>query len=248
MSSLFSNEPNRCPLIGITGRRFRADRLDVEQRYRAAEFDSHYADFPQRIADAGGLPVQLPYEAAGADVVRRLDGLVISGGQDIHPDTLGDGSPPTDPDSDPRRDAHEIELVRAAVDLNVPVLGICRGLQVLAVALGGSLIADLPQDEIDHRSTGFPVAEETHYVRFITGSTMFEIYGAHAAVNSLHHQAVDRLGGGLAATGWAPDGVVEAIELAGHDVVGVQWHPEWRRKDPIFSWLVRVANTKGGTR
>ncbi|MFE3059439.1 gamma-glutamyl-gamma-aminobutyrate hydrolase family protein [Nocardia sp. NPDC059239] len=228
----------------MTGRRFAANRLEIEKRYRAVEFDMHFADFPRRVAEAGGLAVQLPYEAAGAELVVRLDALIVSGGQDLHPATQGSAETPTDPDSDLRRDAHEVELVRAAIELGIPVLGICRGMQVLNVALGGTLVPDLPVQEIDHRSPGAPIADETHYVRFSTGSTMFEIYGTHAAVNSLHHQAVDRIGAGLAVTGWAPDGVVEAVELAGHPVLGVQWHPEWRRKDPVFRWLVDAARTR----
>lgn len=203
----------------------------------------HFADFATRLAEWGAIPLQLPYEAIGQDLVGRLDALVVSGGQDVHPATLGIDAPPADPDSDPRRDRHEIELITCAVEQGKPLLGVCRGLQILNVALGGTLLPDLPTGEIDHRSPGGDVVDETHDVRFLTGSTMFGIYGDHTRVNSLHHQAVDRLGAGLTATGWAPDGVVEAVELSGAPVVGVQWHPEWRKHDPVFSWLVRSAST-----
>ena len=103
---------------------------------------------------------------------------------------------------------------------------------MLNVALGGTLVPDLPTIDINHKSPGLGIAEETHPVRIATDSTVFEIYGAHVEVNSLHHQAVDRLGPGLTPSGWAPDGVVEAVEMRGRPIVGVQWHPEWRRKDP----------------
>lgn len=244
MSSSSSHDSSRRPLIGVTGRRLRAERSDVEARYRSLEFDMHYSDFPVRLSRKGALVVQLPYEASGIEVLERLDGLVISGGQDVHPATLGSDAAPTDRDSDPRRDAHEIELVSCAIQAGVPLLGVCRGMQILNVALGGTLITDLPTQEIDHRSPGQQVHSETHSVRFLTGSTMFEVYGRDVTVNSLHHQGVDRLGSGLAATGWAPDGVVEAVEMDGVPVVGVQWHPEWRRHDAIFAWLIRAAKTR----
>ncbi|MYS85790.1 gamma-glutamyl-gamma-aminobutyrate hydrolase family protein [Streptomyces sp. SID5474] len=228
-------------MIGITGRRASAGRLDVEPRYRTREFDMHYADFAVRLAETGAVPVQLPYEAVGRDLVDRLDALVVSGGQDVHPATLGIDAPPADPDSDPRRDLHEIALITDAIERGMPLLGVCRGLQILNVALGGTLIPDLATGAIDHRSPGRGVADETHDVRFRAGSTMAGIHGDRTLVNSLHHQAVDRPGSGLTVTGWAPDGVVEAVELGGAPVVAVQWHPEWRKHDPIFSWLVRAA-------
>lgn len=243
MSSSNSLDAPR-PLIGVTGRRLSAGRQDIEPRYRHLEFDMHFSDFPSRLSAAGALAVQLPYEAVGIELLERLDGLVISGGQDVHPDTLGVDTPPSDPDSDPRRDAYEIELIRGAVELGVPLLGVCRGMQILNVALGGTLVPDLDTHEIDHRSPGRQVDDETHRVRLIAGSTLFEVYGPHVEVNSLHHQAVDRLGSGLAATAWALDGIVEAVEMSEVPVVAVQWHPEWRRHDPVFSWLVQTARSR----
>ncbi|MDV6275539.1 gamma-glutamyl-gamma-aminobutyrate hydrolase family protein [Rhodococcus erythropolis] len=241
MSSLNSAERARRPLIGVTGRRSSAGRLTVEPRYRHLEFDMHYSDFPTRLSAEGAIVVQIPYEASGIDLIERLDGIVISGGQDVHPETLGIDAAPTDPDCDLRRDAHEIELISGAVELDTPLLGVCRGMQMLNVALGGTLVPDLATIGIDHRSPGQDIADETHPVRTATDSTVFEIYGAHVEVNSLHHQAVDRLGPHLNACGWAPDGVVEAVEMSGRPIVGIQWHPEWRRKDPVFAWLVQVA-------
>lgn len=241
MSSSNSPERARRPLIGVTGRRSSAERLAVEPRYRHLEFDMHYSDFPTRLSSEGALVVQIPYEASGIDLIERLDGIVISGGQDVHPETLGIDAAPTDPDSDPRRDAYEIELISGAVELGTPLLGVCRGMQMLNVALGGTLVPDLPTIDINHKSPGLGIAEETHPVRIATDSTVFEMYGAHVEVNSLHHQSVDRLGPGLTPSGWAPDGVVEAVEMRGRPIVGVQWHPEWRRKDPVFAWLVQVA-------
>lgn len=93
----------------MTGRRSSAERLAVEPRYRHLEFDMHYSDFPTRLSSEGALVVQIPYEASGIDLIERLDGIVISGGQDVHPETLGIDAAPTDPDSDQRRDAYEID-------------------------------------------------------------------------------------------------------------------------------------------
>ncbi|MCB8913085.1 gamma-glutamyl-gamma-aminobutyrate hydrolase family protein [Rhodococcus rhodochrous] len=236
------------PLIGISGRRWQGTRVDMEARYKKKQFDVHVSDFATKVAAAGGLPVQLPYESTGRDLIDRLDGLLISGGQDVDPVRWG-GDPVDACDIDPLRDEYEIALIRDALDAGIPMLGICRGMQILNVALGGTLVPDLPTQELHHQQPGQPVEEETHTLQFLTGSTMFNIYGRTANVNSLHHQAVDTVGTGLTVTGWAPDGVVEAIEYGDEPVVGVQWHPEWRHKDAIFDWFIdQAAADLGGRR
>lgn len=229
------------PLIGVTGRRWSGDRVQMEARYQKRDFDVHISDFASKVAKSGALPVQIPYESTGRDLIARLDGLLISGGQDVDPSRWGGPAVPDSEETDPLRDEYEISLIHDALADGIPILGICRGMQILNVALGGTLIADLPTKEIDHQQKGIDVEVETHTVRFLIGSTMFDIYGHEAPVNTLHHQAVDALGSGLSVTGRAPDGVVEAIELGSRPVVGVQWHPEWRRTDPIFDWFVDAA-------
>ncbi len=137
---------------------------------------------------------------------------------------------------DRQRDDAEVALARAAIDHGVPVLGICRGMQVLNVALGGRL----HQDVSGHALT--PPA--THPVRTASGSLARRLVGARLDVNSLHHQAVADLGRGVRATAWSDDGMVEAIELPGRAVLGVQWHPEMRPDEvqkALFEWLVRSA-------
>ncbi|MFF0493993.1 gamma-glutamyl-gamma-aminobutyrate hydrolase family protein [Nocardia sp. NPDC004068] len=247
---------SRKPLIGITGRRFRLGLIaGADDRYGEACTDSFMSDFATRIARAGGVPVHLPYDADPREVCGWLSGVVISGGQDVHPARWG-GDTSVVRDVDPRRDTHahdpqrddyEFALVRAALDRGIPVLGVCRGMQLLNVALGGTLVADLPPGPVPHLS---PLAAPTdgdagHRVRFEPGSTAARIFGDSAVTNSWHHQAVDRCGAGLVVTGRTPDGVVEVVETPGAPVLGVQWHPEWmERDDPALTWIVDESSRR----
>ncbi|OXR41083.1 gamma-glutamyl-gamma-aminobutyrate hydrolase family protein [Nocardia cerradoensis] len=240
------------PLIAITGRRISATTLvGVDGRWAACRADMFWAEFGMKIAEAGGIPVLLPYESAGPEVMSRVDALVLTGGQDVDPELWG-GPPPT-PNStggevltiDRRRDDYEIALVRHAIARGKPILGICRGHQVLNVALGGTLIPDLPDQGIEHYSLAAVPdrrPDREHRVDFDAGTLAAKLYGPRSAVNSWHHQAVDRPGEGLVVSGRAPDGVVEAIELPGRPVLGLQWHPEAIVDlDPCFPWLVEQA-------
>jgi putative glutamine amidotransferase len=241
------------PLIGITGRRFRLSLLrGADERYGDRCIDTTMSDFSTRIAEAGGLPVQLSYDTEPEAVCDWLAGVVVTGGQDVHPacwggdtDVVRDIDPRTDPmvhDAD--RDAYEIALVRAALDRGIPVLGVCRGLQVLNVALGGTLVPDLPDGPVCHLSDETAPTDGTvdHLVSFEPGSIAAGLFGEDAITNSWHHQAVDRCGVGLVVTGRTEDGVVESVEVPGHPVLGVQWHPEWMKStDPTLTWVVREA-------
>ncbi|TSE01148.1 gamma-glutamyl-gamma-aminobutyrate hydrolase family protein [Skermania sp. ID1734] len=241
------------PLIGITGRRYRLSLIKgADQRYGDRCIDSFMSDFATRIAQAGGVPVHLPYDADAVEVCRWLSGVVISGGQDVHPACWG-GDPSGVGDVDPRldpmahdvaRDEYEVALVRAALERGIPVLGVCRGMQVLNVALGGTLVADLPSGQVSHLSSLAAPTDGAadHLVSFEKGSIAAELFGEHATTNSWHHQAVDRCGAGLVVTGRTGDGVIESIELPGGPALGVQWHPEWMvSADPTMAWIVRAA-------
>ncbi|MER7516495.1 gamma-glutamyl-gamma-aminobutyrate hydrolase family protein [Streptomyces sp. NPDC126499] len=241
------------PLIGITGRRFRLDLIrGADPRYGDRCADSYMSDYGIRIARAGGLPVNLSYETDPEAVCHWLAGVVITGGQDLHPACWGgdesvvrDVDPRTDPMvHDPERDAHELALARAALDRGIPVLAVCRGMQVLNVALGGTLVADLPPGEVRHLSPEAAPTDGTadHLVTFEPGSIVAGLFGTRAVTNSWHHQAVDRCGAGLVVTGRTTDGVVEAVELPDAPVLGVQWHPEWMESDdPTMTWIVEQA-------
>lgn len=241
------------PLIGITGRRFRLSLLQgADERYGDRCIDTSMSDFATRIAEAGGLPVQLSYDTDPEAICDWLTGVVIAGGQDVHPACWGGDTAavrPVDPRTntmvhDRERDEYEIAVVRAALDRGIPVLGVCRGLQVLNVALGGTLVPDLAPGTVTHLSPETAPTDGTvdHLVSFEDGSIAARLFGGDVVTNSWHHQAVDRCGVGVVVTGSTSDGVVEAIEVPGHPVLGVQWHPEWMKSaDPTLTWVVEEA-------
>ncbi|MFF9213276.1 MULTISPECIES: gamma-glutamyl-gamma-aminobutyrate hydrolase family protein [unclassified Streptomyces] len=243
------------PLIGITGRRLSLGMVKrTSRRFQYQFTDSYFSAFGDNVAAAGGIPVNLPFRADAEAVIERLDGLVVTGGQDVHPSRWG-GSAQVDPGVDPRwdfdapdlaRDEYEAALITAALRANVPILGVCRGHQLLNVVLGGTLVEHIEEGRIIHASQNYAPddGDGEHIVSFTPGSLAHTLYGPQRVVNSWHHQAVDRLGRGLSVMGTTADGVVEAIKLDDSPVVGVQWHPEWMASsDPLFDWLVAVSAT-----
>jgi gamma-glutamyl-gamma-aminobutyrate hydrolase PuuD len=227
------------PLIGITAQ-LEAVRWGAWVREAALS----PASYSLAVARAGGVPVLLPPGLPGgaARLAARLDGLLFSSGADIdarrygaEPDELAD--PP-----DRLRDAFEFELMRMAIEGRLPFLGICRGLQVLNVARGGSMIQQLP-DGVGHgRHTQDQAATAAHRVRIDAGSSLGALLGERVEVRAGHLQAVRRLGSGLRAAAWADDETVEALVLDGHPFgVAVQWHPEEGDDLRIFDELCAVA-------
>jgi putative glutamine amidotransferase len=200
--------------------------------------------YSDMVAAAGGLPVLLPPLAGIAGVLARLDGLILSGGGDLDPASYGAARDPACGPANPDRDNAELELARQALAGARPVLGICRGLQVINVALGGTLIQHLP-DVVGH--DGHSPEESghgSHKVSVAAGSQLARLLGrTEADVPTHHHQAIDRLGGGLVATAWADDGTVEAVELAqpASFMVAVQWHPEAGDDPSLFDALIAAA-------
>ena len=195
-------------------------------------------DYVTAIARAGGLPVALPAlgEEWTESLVGTVDGIVLTGGPDLDPATYGERSDGS-VGSDPVRDALEIGIARAALRRRCPVLAVCRGLQILNVATGGSM-----RQHVD----GHLGASVRHRVDAVPGSHLARAVGATSFdTGSLHHQAVARLGTGLRITGRADDGTVEALEAAdGAPLLAVQWHPEleggWVSAS-LFAWLVARA-------
>ncbi|MBT2440935.1 gamma-glutamyl-gamma-aminobutyrate hydrolase family protein [Streptomyces sp. ISL-36] len=224
------------PVIGIAAYQDRA-RWDIWDT-QATMIQQSYV---RGVAANGGRAVVLPPDDLDADVLDRLDGLLLPGGADIDPDRYGQ---PRHPRTDPPaagRDAGELLLLRAALERDLPVLGVCRGLQLLTLLYGGTLHQHLP-DVLGH--TGHlpePGVFGEHPVRFAEGSLAASVYGPEAVVNSHHHQGIADAGT-LRVTGYSDDGLAEAVEdPAKRFVLGVQWHPEVAQEDHLFSRFVAAC-------
>ena len=225
------------PLIGISSYREQArwGAWDVP----AVLLPASYAD---AVAASGGEPVLLPTGSGTAAVVARLDGLVLAGGADVDPTRYGAiPGPHTSPRPD--RDAAELAVLQAALDRDLPLLAICRGMQLLNVALGGDLVQHLPDVEGTGSHQLAPGLFERRTVRTAADSRLGGLLGSDASAACHHHQALDRIAPGLSASAWAEDGVVEAVEAPGRGFcLGVQWHPEAGQDHRLFDALVRAAN------
>jgi putative glutamine amidotransferase len=213
---------------------------------------------------AGGLPLTLPQlPDAIAPALDRLDAIVLAPGRDIEPERYGQDPHALLEDTEPQRDEFELALVGAALDRGLPVLGMCRGMQVLNVALGGTLVQDLslvaaehPSDpgwtqwkriEIASLEDAPPPPHPRHEIAIDPNSQLARALGTTTVeVNSFHHQAIDRLGDGLAVVAKSPDGVPEAVELPGRPVLAVQWELQEEarvdeRSQAVFDWFVKAA-------
>jgi putative glutamine amidotransferase len=230
------------PRIGITvGRETIAGRL----------FDAAPDEYVVSVVEAGGIPlllVPLPPSLA-SEAVSGMDGLLLTGGGDINPALYGAIPQPEIENVDPERDASELAIVVAALSQHIPVLGICRGAQLLNVAFGGTLHQHLADEGRLAHQERQRRGDLIHDVTPAAGSLLASLSGLEPfKVNSIHHQAVDVLGRQLRATATAEDGVVEAIESDDGSVLAVQWHPECIADDPVtealFGWLIEWA---GGT-
>lgn len=239
------------PLIGITTSNYHIPG-------KSWGYNIAPTGYIRAIAEAGGLPVLIPV-AVDVDTLHEiydsLDAVLLSGGVDIDPERYGAERHPATQKPDTGRDEAEMALVRWAVDDDHPLLGICRGNQVLNVALGGTLIQDIPSQvssplrhDIDSAQPG---GHHAHEVEIDPNSRLADILGANKVpVNSMHHQAIDQVAPALQVTACAPDGIVEGLELPSkHFVLSVQWHPEEMvRVDdamkPLFRAFVEAARER----
>ena len=228
------------PLIGITTYREHANWGSWEDP--AVLLPTTY---PDAIALAGGEPVLLPTGAVSAAVVARLDGLVLSGGGDVDPARYGQPPGPHTGPPRPDRDDTEALLLRAALDGGLPVLAVCRGLQLLNVVLGGDLVQHLPDVAGAGTHDPGPGAFADHEVTTVPGTTVAALLGERVGAHCHHHQAVGRLAASLRVAARAEDGTVEAVERPGEGfLLGVQWHPEAGSDGRLFRALV-VTATRG---
>ena len=229
------------PLIGIT-----TYRTNNPAGNPILALGEHYV---QAISQAGGIPLLVPLglpEAQLTSLAARLDGILFSGGGDLDPNFFGMESSSEVKGIDPDRDRVEIQMVQTAVAEGLPFLGICRGLQVINVALGGTLYTHIPDQHPQAlKHDYYPDWAHDylpHNVRVDSGSRLAAILETSAPnVNSLHHQGIRDLANPLQAIGWAPDNLIEAIELPEHPFgLAVQWHPEWLTSQASMRALFRA--------
>ena len=221
------------PLIGLTGGLGRNTSGSKVNQVGQAYINS--------IQKVGGIPVLIPI---GVDtdspkaLAHRLDGLLLTGGGDLDPARFNGQPHPKVYGISPERDALELQLIETFLEGGKPLLAVCRGIQALNVAFGGTLhthIADQVENALKHDwFPGYPREKLAHTVSLKCGSVLHDLFGADdIPVNSLHHQGIARVGQGLEAIGFAPDGLVEALTVEGADfALGVQWHPECLPEDP----------------
>lgn len=233
------------PIIGIAGNH-RMDELDTENFVMSYTPDA----FVKGIHQAKGLPFIIPIssESNVKEYVERIDGLLLTGGQDVCPLLYNEEPHCKLGTTYPLRDEFELELIREATRQKKPILGVCRGLQILNVAFGGTLYQDLnsqyPGELILHLQKAMP-SWPTQTIDIDPQSFLSSILGTSAVVNSIHHQAVKELSDEFRAVAWTKDGVIEAFESksAEHIVLAVQWHPEFMigKSEPmqnIFNFFV----------
>jgi putative glutamine amidotransferase len=216
--------------------------------------NARMTDYLESIRRAGGEPVEVAADGeSAADIVARVGGVMLVGGGDVDPTLYGESPHATFHKAEDGRDAFEIALAKAAIDADVPVFAICRGMQVLNVAMGGTLVQDIPTEIVGALTHAIPEPRfaVAHEVWVTKDSRLWTIMldkleGESLQVNSRHHQAVRRLAPGFEINATAPDGVVEGMERpASRFCVAVQWHPEnfYRTGEfrPLFEQFVRAA-------
>lgn len=238
------------PIIGISGSRSKEERhLFIRENYM------------ESVLRAGGLPVLLPHfadEETARAVLGTLDGLLLAGGGDVRPSCYGEQTLPACGEPDDQRDQFELLMIRGALELGMPIFGICRGIQILTVAMGGTLYQDIESqlgiEKLRH-SQEPPYGEPVHTVRFERGSLFARLTGAQEMrTNSMHHQCVREPGKRLVVEGLSEDGIVEAVRAAdSEDVFAVQFHPEYlsdhsEQAARLFEHLVARAGAYGERR
>lgn len=205
-------------------------KIGITDNYTSEKKLGYYTDWIQRVNPKVEM-VRLSYLLNNAEIVEQLEGLLITGGGDVNPARYGKGEQVAQCEGvDDKRDEFEFDVVKRTLDAELPILAICRGMQIMSVYLGGSLIVDLPSSGYKNHSSN-DEGDKIHQAKSIAGSLFREITGqTELTINSSHHQAIDRLGKGLVASATSPDNVIEAAEWADKRrssfLLMVQYHPE----------------------
>lgn len=243
---LTTRETDRNPLIAVSTWR----RPITLPPYGTFDMEATGVEYISGVQRAGGNAVLIPHTTPdhARNLLEAFDGLLMIGGDDVDPSLYGEEDNGQSARTNADSDRFEAALLLAARELELPTLAVCRGLQVLNVAHGGSLKQDVAGTETDHLApnpdgTTLPVA--FHSVEADPQSRLAEIYGTEFTVNSIHHQTAKTVGEGLRAVAHAPDGEIEGIEPKSESwpLIGVQWHPEKMDASgqPLFDWLVSAA-------
>jgi putative glutamine amidotransferase len=232
------------PIIGITG------ELEAARwRNWIREAVISPVSYTRAVERAGGTPVVLPPVPSSSvpSLIAKLDGLVLAGGRDVDP-ALYNQAPHEHTDvPDHRRDRFELLMTRSAIEADLPFVAICRGMHILNVARGGTLIQHLPDRLGSESHKPDPVKLTIHDVQISEASKLGLVLGGTSQVPAAHHQGIDRIGTGLLTVAWTPDQVPEAVELEGYRFgIGVQWHPEEGDDQRIFEALVAAAKAGPG--
>ncbi|MFD0897443.1 gamma-glutamyl-gamma-aminobutyrate hydrolase family protein [Loigolactobacillus binensis] len=184
--------------------------------------------YAHAVTASGGLPLMIPAMAPALvpEVLATVDAVLLSGGHDVSPDLYGAALDPATGELDRARDLFEIALVKQALAAHKPILGICRGQQIINVALGGTLIQDIKSTVIKHQQRPITGTQPTHQVQVVAGTQLAGLLQGAYGVNSFHHQAVAQVAPGLKISARSSDGVIEALEAPQRQLFSVQWHPE----------------------
>jgi putative glutamine amidotransferase len=231
------------PVVGIT-------TYMTDARFGVWEVESALvpAAYVHAVERAGGRPLLVPPSEDGVDeTLEALDGLLLSGGSDLDPAAYGQEPHPETKGVVPERDRAELALLDGALERDLPVLAVCRGSQILNVALGGDLVQHLPEVVGDEKHKHTPGMFGDHDVSLEPGTRLAALLGERAPVKSHHHQGFGRLGAGLREAAWAEDGTLEAVEDPGRSfALGVLWHPEAAEDMRLFEALVEAARAHRG--
>lgn len=236
------------PVIGISGNLL-TDAVPGTISTTKAYVGNAYIE---AVTENQGIPFVIPITEVGLVpyFVDKIDGLILSGGQDVSPLFYGQSEVEESTASLLERDQFELALVKEALKQNKAIFAICRGMQLLNVALGGSLVQNIAELNTFTHMQNMPVHEATHPIYTIEGTQTAKLLSKRADVNSFHHQSIDRLGTGLVASAYAEDGTIEAVELADRpNVIGVQWHPEMmqfidQKMKQLFHFFIKNATSE----